>query len=290
MPCAFLLAASLVFGEADADFAYKSASNFVEKCTSRDAGTIGGHLAANWILDSASAAGADVRRDRFTAPMRLADGKVVERSFANLYAMFKKSPDAPWVVFLSHYDTKPGANCPGANDGASTTGLLIALAAALSDRGHDGSANVMLAWLDGEECVSSYGENDGFWGSKRAAAELKRREMNVRAVVCLDMLGDRNLAITIPANGSDNLIRIAQIAAHRANVPVSTICDEVKDDHMAFLQAGYSAIDIIDFDYGSAVGRNDWWHTPQDTIDKVSRASLLRSGQLVAELVNILAK
>jgi len=290
MLSALLVSAALVFTEADAGFAYNCASNFVEKCPTRDAGTVGGHLAANWILDTASIAGADVRRDRFKAPMRMANGKVVERTFTNLYAMFKTTPDAPWVVFVSHYDTKPGANCPGANDGASTTGLLISLASALSGRGHDGKANILVVWLDGEECISSYGEDDGFWGSKRAAAELQRRETNVRAVVCLDMLGDRSLNITIPSNGSDSLIKIAKIASKRAGVEVSCIAAEMKDDHVPFLTAGYSAIDLIDFDYGSASGKNDWWHTPQDTMDKVSRESLLTSGRLVAELINILAK
>jgi len=290
MLSALLVSAALVFTEADAGFALDCASNFVVKCTPRDAGTVGGHLAANWILDAASIAGADVRRDRFSASVRSTDGKLVERNFVNLYATFRTLPTAPWLVFLSHYDTKPGSNCPGANDGASTTGLLISLASALSSRGHDGKANVMLVWLDGEENIRSYGENDGFWGSKRAAAEIRRRGLDVRAVVCLDMLGDRNLAITIPSNGTANLIKIVQIAAKRAGVSVSCIAESVKDDHVAFLDAGYSAVDVIDFDYGSKPGRNDWWHTPQDTPDKLDRASFLTSGRLVAELVNILAK
>jgi len=290
MLSALLVGAAFVFTEADAGFAYDCASNFVATCTPRDAGTIGGHLAANWILDTASRTGADVRRDRFAAPMRFADGRIADRTFVNLYAMFKTTPDAPWVVFVSHYDTKPGSNCPGANDGASTTGLLIALASALESRGHASGANVMLVWLDGEECIMSYGENDGFWGSRRAAAEMRRREMNIRAVVCLDMLGDANLAVTIPSNGTEKLIKIAKVASQRARVPVSCIADEVKDDHVAFLEAGYSAVDLIDFDYGSTPGRNDWWHSPQDTMDKLSRASLLKSGCLVAALLNILAK
>jgi len=286
----FLISAALVFTEADADFAYVSASNLVARCTPRDAGSISGHLAANWILDNASIAGVDVRRDRFMASVRGADGRMSRRSFTNLYAMYRHAADAPWVVFVSHYDTKPGSNCPGANDGASTTGLLMALASALSNRGYDGNANICVIWLDGEECISSYGENDGFWGSRRAAAELPRRAINVRAVVCLDMLGDRDLSITIPSNASPALTKITKIAAKRAGVDVSCIAEIVKDDHVPFLEAGFSAIDLIDFDYGSAPGRNDWWHTPQDTMDKVSRASLLQAGRLVAELVNVLAR
>ena len=63
----------------------------------------------------------------------------------------------------------------------------------------------------------------------------------------------------------------------------------VKDDHSAFYDAGYPALELIDFDYGSARGKNDYWHTPHDTMDKVSEASLLASGRLVVELLNRLA-
>ena len=62
----------------------------------------------------------------------------------------------------------------------------------------------------------------------------------------------------------------------------------VKDDHSAFLDLGYPAIDLIDFDFGSAPGRNDYWHTPADTMDKVSEESLLTAGRLAAELINLL--
>ena len=64
--------------------------------------------------------------------------------------------------------------------------------------------------------------------------------------------------------------------------------DLVKDDHVAFLEAGFKAIDLIDFDYGSAPGLNDYWHTEQDTVDKISEASLLKSGKLVCEMLNVL--
>ena len=120
-----LLAASLAFTEADAQFAFSSASNFVERCTPRDAGTVRGQLAANWILDTVSMQGVDIRRDRFRAATPKGP-----RDFVNLYCEFRGDPDAAWVVVMSHFDTKPGSSCPGANDGASTTGLLMALASA----------------------------------------------------------------------------------------------------------------------------------------------------------------
>ena len=276
-----VLAAALEFTAQDAHLAYESARELVETCTPRDAGTIRGRIASNRILDAASATGADVRRDVFKAQTPAG-----EKEFTNLYAEFKGDSDARWVVVISHYDTKPGAACPGANDGASTTGLLVGLANAFSNW-QSPKGNLMLIWTDGEECMSAYGPGDGFWGSKRAAEYLAAKGRKVQAVICVDMLGDKDLAISVPANGDPTLARIAVHAAKRAGYPglVKQIEELVKDDHVAFMDRGFKAIDLIDFSYGP---NNSYWHTPQDTMDKISEDSLLKSGKIVAELLNIL--
>lgn len=284
---ATVLAAALAFTPQDATNALAHASAFVAECTPRDAGTIRGRIAANWILDRVSILGADVRRDVFTAKTPKGN-----RSFTNLTCGFAAKPNEPWTVLVSHFDTKPGLNCPGANDGASTTGLLIALADIFANREMP-NGNVMLAWMDGEESMVSYGENDGFWGSKRMAVQFKEQGMDVRAVVCLDMLGDRDLKITIPSNGSETLTKIVQHAARRAGLPEGTVVcipEIVHDDHVAFMEAGYSAVNLIDFEYGSAPGLNDYWHTPKDTVDKLSVESLQTAGRLVASLLNLLCR
>lgn len=279
----FLLAAALAFTPQDARLAYEKAQRLVTACTPRDAGSIRGRvIAANCILDAASAVGADVRRDCFKAMTPQG-----EREFTNLSAEFPSGgEDAKWVILLSHYDTKPGSGCPGANDGASTSGLLIALANAVSNW-QTPKGNLMLIWTDGEECMGDYGPNDGLWGSKRAAEVVASRNLKVQAVICLDMLGDRDLAISVPANGTPSLAKIAEHAAKRAGYPglVKPIAEFVKDDHVAFLERGWPAIDLIDFSYGP---NNAYWHTPQDTMDKISEESLLKSGRVVVELLNIL--
>ena len=277
-----ILAAALEFTAQDAKFAYDRTRELVEACTPRDAGTIRGRIAANRILDAASAAGVDVRRDTFRA--KTPKG---EKEFTNLYAEFRTdSSTNRWVILVSHYDTKPGTGCPGANDGASTTGLLIAIANALSSW-QTPRGNVMMIWTDGEECMSAYGPDDGFWGSRRAAEYLISKGRDVQAVVCLDMLGDKDLAIAIPANGSPALSKIAMLAAKNAGTPdlVRLIGEHVKDDHVAFMEKGFRAIDLIDFSYGP---NNSYWHTPEDTMDKISESSLLKSGKIVAEMLNIL--
>lgn len=282
MMVAALLAASLAFGPEDAAFAEKATREFVETCTPRDAGTIRGGIAANWILDRASMTGADVRRDVFQAmtPKGM-------RRFVNLYAEFPTNPTSRWVVLVSHYDTKPDTGCPGANDGGSTTGLLISLANVISEW-REQHGNVMLVWTDGEECMGErYSPDDGFQGSQRAVRYLQEKKRQVQAVLCLDMLGDADLSISVPANGDATLAKIAQHAARRIGEKglVKPMKDAVKDDHVAFMDAGYRAIALIDFDYGPG---NAWWHTPEDTCEKLSRDSYLKAGRLVCEMLGIL--
>lgn len=279
---AVLLSAALAFAPQDARLAYDRAKALVEECTPRDAGTIRGRIAANHLLDAASAVGANVRCDTFRAKTPRG-----EREFTNLYAELKSGdPGARWVVLVSHYDTKSGCGSPGANDGASTSGLLIALANAYSNWATP-KGNLLLIWTDGEECMESYGPNDGLWGSRRAAEYLASTDRKVQAVICLDMLGDRDLSISIPANGSEKLRKIALLVARKTGSAdwVKPMDEFVKDDHQPFVDKGYNAIDLIDFHYGPD---NAWWHTPEDTIDKISEESLLKSGRFVVDLLNVL--
>ena len=282
MTTATVLAAALAFWPADAKLAYQTSEKLVERHTPRDAGTIPGRLAARFIFDAANASGLDATFDSFSA-----ETESGPRLFANITCDYVSDPSAPWLVFVSHYDTKPGVACPGANDGASTSGLLVAIASRLFDDKPKG-VNVRLVWTDGEECRKAYSKKDGFWGSRHAAKKLKGDKLDVRAVVCLDMLGDRDLNISIPRNGTDSLRGGVLEMAKRAGIAekVSVSDDLVKDDHVAFLDEGFPAVDIIDFDYGSKRGLNDYWHTPADTMDKVSEESLLAVGRLAIAIIN----
>lgn len=283
---AALLAASLSFAAQDADVAFSTATELVAKHTPRDAGTLRGRFAAGFILRELSSHGVNARIDRFSAPTP--NG---EKHFHNVIAEWEAVPDGEWVAILSHFDTKTGAECPGANDGASTSGLLVAFAAML-ERTKPSGLNIILAWLDGEECMHSYSADDGLWGSRHAAAKLKASGRKVKAVICLDMLGDKDLGISIPANSTPRLASAALRAAARAGAggKVRQIPEYVKDDHLPFLQLGFPAIDLIDFEYGSAPGLNDYWHTRHDTIEHISADSLLIAGGIVVELLKELQK
>ena len=277
----------VTFTAADARDAYAVAADFVRDCTPRDAGTIRGRLAANWLMDRASRSGADAAVDSFKAATP--DGV---RSFANVVVELAGTKEnAPWVVFLSHFDTPPniGKGFEGANDGASTSALMISLMNAVRRAGPQGD-NIAFVWTDAEECRLTYSENDGLQGAKHAVAQFKSRRRAVKAAIGLDMLGDRDLHIRMPANGTVQLQNAVFEAAKRAGLEglVSLGRDTVKDDFAVFLEAGCPAVNLIDFDFGSAPGRNDYWHTANDTMDKISEESLLKAGMLAAELLNML--
>ncbi len=287
LPLLPALGGSVSFGAPDAKAAMSVAAGLVRDCTPRDAGTIRGRLAAEWLMDRASRTGVDASVDSFRAPTP--DGA---RTFSNVVVEFRAAREnAPWVVLISHFDTPP--NMPkgfqGANDGASTSGLLVALAAAIRRAGPQRD-NIALIWTDAEECRVSYAENDGLQGARRAVAAFREKSRAVKAAIGLDMLGDRDLHIRMPANGTVALQSAVFAAARRIGMEglVSQGRDKVKDDFAAFLDAGCPAVNLIDFDYGSAPGRNDYWHTAEDTLDKISEESLLKSGMLVAELLNML--
>ncbi len=288
MACALAACAAgaspIVFTQEDAHAAYEAADDFVKNCTPRHSGTLRCRLAANWLLDRASWCGADVSLDTFRDMTPFG-----ERPFANVVIeFFGTKTNADWIVLMSHFDTPSTAKqpCAGANDGASTSGLLIALADAINRTGPH-PHNIMLVWTDGEECAKAYGPDDGFHGSRRLVKQFQEKKRRVKTAICLDMLGDKDLNITIPSNSTPILKNLALQAAAKAGIKHKLKLDTqpVTDDHSAFLSAGCAAIDFIDFDYGPG---NSWWHTPEDTMDKISEESLLSSGRLVAAFLNLL--
>ncbi len=279
-------AEKLVYKEHDSREAYQIAASFVKDCTPRDAGTKEGLNAAKWICNRLNKSGVLAKLDNFKAPTP--DGIC---DFANVVVEIKSDkPHAPWIVLLSHFDTPPniGKGFEGANDGASTTGLLMSLARLIS-KTKSRDYNFSLIWTDAEECRYAYSHNDGFQGSKYAAKKFRDMKYPVKAVICLDMLGDKDLQIMIPGTGSWWLRELAMKAAEKAGVNDKVQRRDslmVMDDHSAFLEQGFSAIDLIDFEFGSAKGKNDYWHTPLDTIDKISEESLFTAGKLTVSIIN----
>ncbi len=250
--------------------------------TPRDAGTEGAARAARYIRERLESKGIQARVDEFID--RTPKGPV---TFRNVLGSIPGRGRGV-IILGAHYDTKSGiGGFEGANDSGSGVGLLIELAGVLNARPH-GPADILLAFLDGEECLHRYGQGDGLHGSRRLAESLIAEAVApaVRGVVILDMIGDRDLTPTIPSNATprmrDELLRAA---ADGSGVTL-TISPPMMDDHVPFLERGIPAVDLIDFTYGSLPGANDYWHTPADRMDKLSPGSLEVVGRWAIRLVD----
>jgi len=200
-----------------------------------------------------------------------------------------KSGGGKIVILGSHYDTKRLANFVGANDAGSSSGALLELARVLA-----GQRDLWFVFFDGEEAVNEYGPADGLWGSKFLVETLKgeNKLRSVQAMILLDMVGDRDLKITMPANSTPELVQRTFAAAESLGwrEKFSYVLQEILDDHEPFRVAGVPAVNLIDFEFGSAPGLNDYWHTERDTLDKISPRSLEIVGRTTLRLLEQLPR
>lgn len=193
------------------------------------------------------------------------------------------------IVLASHFDTKSGISptFQGANDSGSSSGVLLELTRMLSKQPLE--TEFLIAFLDGEECREQYGPTDGLHGSRHLAQQLVESggAQYVEAVIVLDMIGDRDLKVTVPRNGTQSLIKELFYASHEVGTRSAFGLGKgsILDDHVPFLLAGMPAIDVIDFEYGSAPGLNDYWHTEEDSLDKLSAESLQKIGDTVLQMI-----
>jgi hypothetical protein len=240
----------------------------------RVAGSAGARQARDYISKQLGALGLTVREQPFEAETPLGRTAMV-----NLRVMLPGG-DAGGnrLIVAGHYDTKlfREFRFVGANDGGSSAGFLIELARVLKDRKH--AVAVELVFFDGEEAVVDWNTgDDNTYGSRHYVAAAKRDGSlaRIRALVLVDMIGDRDLRILREANSTRWLTDIIWAAARQLGRP--QFVDEetpIEDDHLRFLEAGVPAVDLIDLDYPA-------WHTEGDTMDKVSAESLQAVGDVL---------
>jgi len=188
------------------------------------------------------------------------------------------------VVVTGHYETKslPGIRFVGANDGGASAGFLLELARVLPGRAlkHD----LYLVWFDGEEAFGPWSERDGLYGSRHLAARWAADGTltRIRALINVDMIGDRDLGILEELNSTAWLRRLVRQTAAETGLGryFLNAGASIEDDHIPFLRRGVPAVDLIDFDYGPG---NSWWHTERDTVDKLSADSFQVVGTVVLE-------
>lgn len=211
--------------------------------------------------------------------------------FRNIIAEIQGEGDQ-FVLIACHYDTKFLASVPefmGANDGASGVALLFELIRVYLYADIKPRFSMRFAFFDGEECCEVYDEQDGLYGSKHYCKRLTYEDegKSCIAMILVDMIGDKNLSLTIPLNVTEELVEVCQKAA--MSIGCSELVGRFKgnliDDHSPFFEAEIPVINLIDFHYGPG---NAFWHTANDTLENVSEESIKRVGEIVIEMVKIL--
>lgn len=198
--------------------------------------------------------------------------------------------DTQRVLLLAHWDTRPTADgpasqntalpVPGANDGASGVAVLLGIAEALHEV--PPTVGVDLLFVDGED-YGVFPDQDVLLGSTHYAQSPLPGPKPLFAVL-LDMVGDRDLQIYQEGNsvaGAPEVVSLVWETARNlghGDVFRGSTRHTLTDDHVPLLDAGFRAIDVIDFDYPS-------WHTPDDTADKVGARSLQVVGDVMMAVI-----
>ncbi|RME01539.1 MAG: M28 family peptidase [Deltaproteobacteria bacterium] len=193
------------------------------------------------------------------------------------------------LLIGSHFDTKHFEDFTfvGANDGCSSTGLLLEIGRVLAATPPPWT--IWLVFFDGEEALVSWSETDSRYGSRHLVERLDGEGSlaRVRALLLIDMIGDANLGIRKEGLSTPFLVEETWALAERLGYGDVFLPGYlfIEDDHTPFLDAGIPAIDIIDFRYGPGENSNAYWHTAQDTLDKLSPESLGIVGDTLLNLL-----
>ena len=199
--------------------------------------------------------------------------------FVNLIARFGRGAKSNGLFLLcSHYDTKifDAFRFIGANDGGSSTGLLLEMARILGEEPKL-AEKIELVFFDGEEAVENFTDTDGIYGSRHFARELAQSgsAKSFRGGILFDMIGDRLLKVTLPPNSPPKITAdiFSSADALKVRDRFTYFENDVTDDHTPLNAIGIPVIDLIDF-------RFDYWHTAYDTVDKLSAQSLQTVGSV----------
>jgi Zn-dependent M28 family amino/carboxypeptidase len=210
-----------------------------------------------------------------------------------------KKPGA--IVLGTHYETNyplKNIHFVGANDGAATTGLLMAIGDRLRTQTAGGKKldgySVWLVFFDGEEAIREWSGSDWCYGSRHLAARWSGDGTlgKIKAFILADMIGDKNLDIQQDMGSTPWLVNTVRQAAHKFGYDKYFFqkTTDVQDDHLAFVQRGVPSVDVIDLDYGPPSMQHpegSYHHTAQDTLDKISARSLTISGDVFLETIRL---
>jgi glutaminyl-peptide cyclotransferase len=217
------------------------------------------------------------------------DGKFPVR---NIIAKYPGTRDGI-IMIASHYDTVyslRNTGFVGANDGASSSALLLEIANQLRGKQRDGYS-VWLIWDDAEEAMKQWSDTDSLYGVRHLAEKWQSDGTlkKTRAFLLEDMIGDADLNIERDQDSTpwleDMIYQAAKRLGYQSHFFGRTI--PMEDDHIPFVKRGVPSADLIDYSYGY---NNVFWHTTQDTVDKLSPKSLQIVGEVTLDTVRLLDK
>ena len=246
----------------------------------RPSGSEASRGAQNLIITRLKAAGLIVRQDAFVASTPAGDV-----AMKNIMGVLQgKRPGV--IVIGTHYDTKrmDKIRFVGANDGGAGSGAVLELARTMAARGQP-RYTYWFVFFDGEESVGEWTEEDSLYGSRHLVDMLRAQKLlgDIRAMILLDLIGDADLTILKESNSYgtyrdlfwDKARELGNGQYFRPEFAT------VADDHLPFAQAGIRSVNLIDFMYGDRNMPGRYWHTAEDTMDKVSAKSLQVVGDVV---------
>lgn len=256
-------------------------------------GSPGHKKTENLIREIATKDGAELETDDFTASTPRGPIPV-----HNIIAKFNVSADPKQPIFIlaGHYDTLFKTGFIGANDGASSTAILLAFADALARQ--KTRMQIWLLWTDLEEAINSFQGDDGLYGSRHLAYKFSMDGIvpRIRGLFLLDMIGYKDLSVARETQSDSQLQDAIAEAARQLGYSryFFQYDSNIIDDHVSFIRVGVPAVDVVNSKYGRMGpgfdSMGEFHHTNADTMDKISQRSLEIVGRTILLAVHLLDK
>ena len=248
------------------------------------------HRAQSYIIGQLKSFGCPVEEHDFHASTALGD-----LAMENIVVKIRGSGSSI-ILYATHYDTLRMPNFVGADDGGSGTGTMLELARLFCARKN--ALNVWIVFFDGEEAQGNWtdaasvkwSDSNATFGSREMAAQmaLSGDLKRTKAMILADMIGPANVRIKRDTNSTLWLTDLIWSTAAQLDYKNNFVDENYPisgDDHLSFIRRGVAACDLIDFSV-----KDTYWHTHQDTLDKVDARSLTIVGQVLAETLPRLEK
>lgn len=255
-------------------------------------GSVGHQKTEDLVRKVVTENGGEFSTDDFTADTPR--GKVAVHNLIGKFNV-SKDPNQPIFILAGHYDTLFKSGFVGANDGGSSTGILLAFAEALH-AAQPTKMQIWLVWTDLEEAIKEFKGDDGLYGSRHLARKLAAEGLvpRIRGFFLLDMIGDKDLNVDRESSSTSWLQDFIAAAAKKLHYSryFFQYSTEIIDDQQSFANVGIPVVDVVDAQYGPMGTAYDpmgkYHHSNMDTMEKVSAHSLTVVGQTVLLAVEMI--